>query len=240
MTDKVSMAWVHGTQVTYSWFQCVLALIQYDMSTNQHVVGGQWLATKYGTGGIVQARNDTMKQFLHATNSDWLFWIDTDMGFAPNTVDRLLEAADPVERPIVGGLCFMNREYGPDGMGGMLTDSVPTIFQWYKGMIGSGFQAQRDYPRDQLIQVGGTGSACILIHRSAAEKIEAHYGRSWYSPVQSNYDQAWLSEDLSFCARAAAVDIPVHVHTGVSTSHFKHIWLDERYTDRLQELEKPS
>ena len=32
------------------------------------------------------------------------------MGFAPDTINRLLEAADPVERPVVGGLCFTQRE----------------------------------------------------------------------------------------------------------------------------------
>lgn len=236
---RVSMAWVHGSEVTYSWFQCILALIQHDMQHNQHVVSGQWLATKYGTGGIIQARNDTVKQFLF-TDSEWMFWIDTDMGFAPSTVDRLLEAADPVERPIMGALCWMNRELGPDGMGGWLTDAAPTVFQWHKDVVGSGFRVDRDYPRDQVVQVGGTGSACILIHRSVFDRIEAAYSRTWYSPVQSSIDQGWLSEDLSFCARAAALEIPVHVHTGVSTSHLKQIWLDERFADRLQRLETPS
>jgi hypothetical protein len=35
------------------------------------------------------------------------------------------------------------------------------------------------------------------------------------------------SEDLSFCMRAGALDIPVHVHTGVQASHHKPIWLAE-------------
>ena len=236
---KVSMAWVHGADVTYSWFQCVLALIQYDVANNQRVIGGQWLATKYGTGGIIQARNDTVKSFL-ATDSDWLFWIDTDMGFMPDTVDRLLEVADPDTRPIVGGLCFMNRELGPDGMGGMLIQPVPTIFDWYKDQVGGGFTARHDYQRDQLVQVAGTGSACILIHRSAFVRIAEKYGPSWYSPVRTAEDGLWLSEDLSLCMRAAACDIPVYVDTRVKTTHFKHMWLDERLCDRLQRIEKPS
>ena len=234
---KVSMGYVHGAEVTYSWHQCVMAMISYDVANHQHVIGGQWLATKYGTGGIVQARNDTVVQFLRS-DSDWLFWIDTDMGFAPDTVDRLLAAADPDERPIVGGLCFMNRELGPDGLGGMLIQPVPTIFDWWKDEVGGGFEARRDYERDQMIQVAGTGSACILIHRNAFTTIAAQYGNSWYSPVQSTIDGMWLSEDLSLCMRAAACDIPVYVHTGIKTSHYKHMWLDERLADRIERLEK--
>jgi hypothetical protein len=33
--------------------------------------------------------------------------------------------------------------------------------------------------------------------------------------------------------RATALEIPVHVHTGVRTTHLKHLWLDERIYDRL-------
>jgi hypothetical protein len=36
-----------------------------------------------------------------------------------------------------------------------------------------------------------------------------------------------LSEDLSLCLRAGALDIPVHVHTGVKTTHQKTLWLAE-------------
>jgi hypothetical protein len=235
---KVTIAYVHGMEVTYSWFQSMMALVSYDVANHAHIIGGGWLATKYGTGGIVQARNDTARQFTHHTDSEWLFWIDTDMGFSPDTVDRLLEVADPETAPVVGALCFMNRELGPDGMGGMLTQPVPTIFQWWKEEVAGGFRAQADYPRDQLTQVAGTGSACLLIHRSVFERIEAEYGPSWYSPVQSSVDRSWLSEDLSFCMRCAALEIPIAVHTGVKTSHLKHIWLDERHADRTADLER--
>ncbi len=237
--DKVSMAWVHGNEVTHSWHASVVALLSYDVAHRQRVVGAQWFATKYGTGGIVQARNDTAKQFLEH-GGDWLYWIDTDMGFAPDTVDRLVEAGDPEKRPVVGALCFMNREISTDGMGGYIIQPNPTIFQWWKDEVGGGFKADPNYPRDQLIQVAGTGSACLVIHRSVFERIQEKFGPSWYSPVQSTIDGTWLSEDLSFCMRCAALEIPVHVHTGVQTTHFKWMWLDERFVDRLTRVEPPT
>jgi hypothetical protein len=80
---KVTIAYIHGAEVTYSWFQSMMALVSYDVANNAHIIGGGWLATKYGTGGIIQARNDTARQFVHHTDSEWLFWIDTDMGFSP-------------------------------------------------------------------------------------------------------------------------------------------------------------
>lgn len=229
----VSVAFVHGHEVAYSWHQSVLGLVAHDIANGQHVVRGGWLAVKYGTGGIAQARNDAVRRFM-AESSDWLLWVDTDMGFAADSVDRLLEHADAESAPVIGGLCFMMREVGIDGLGGMLVQPKPTIFQWFKDGDREGFAAVDSFPKDQLLRVAGTGSAFILIHRSAFAKVAELYGQEWYTQIRNPSGDALLSEDLSFCARLAAADVPVYVHTGVVTSHLKHVWLDDRLFDRLQ------
>ena len=232
--DKVCIAYVHGLEVAHSWHQSLMALIAYDVANSQRVIGGGWLATKYGTGGIVQARNDTTRQFVHEMpDVDWLMWVDTDMGFEANAVDRLMDAADPDSAPIMGGLCFMNREVGVDGVGGYLVQPAPTIFDWYDDGERRGFTVRRDYERDSVLTCAGTGSAFVLIHKSVFQRIEEEYGQAWYSPVRNPTTDSWISEDLSMCARANALEIPVHVHTGVKTTHLKHMWLDQRLFDRM-------
>jgi hypothetical protein len=233
----VCLAYVHGLEVAYSWHASIMALVTHDVAHHQRVLGGGWLATKYGTGGIVQARNDTVQRFLTGTTSEWLMWIDTDMGFAPDSIDRLVDAADPVTRPVVGGLAFMMREVGPDGLGGMQVQPMPTLFEWTTVNGVNGFQVMHDFPKNSLVEVAATGSAFVLIHRSALERVAAELGRSWYSPVYNEGAGMWISEDLSFCTRLGALEIPIHVHTGVRTSHLKPLWLDERIYDRLERLD---
>jgi hypothetical protein len=46
-----------------------------------------------------------------------------------------------------------------------------------------------------------------------------------------------VGEDLSFCMRATALDIPIHVHTGARTTHAKMTWLSE--TDFLERSSVP-
>jgi hypothetical protein len=58
------------------------------------------------------------------------------------------------------------------------------------------------------------------------EKIQAEHG-TWYDRVKNTTMGQTLSEDLSLCLRALALDIPVHVHTGVKTTHQKVLWLAE-------------
>jgi hypothetical protein len=182
-----------------------------------------------GTGGIVTARNETAARFLDG-DAEWLWIVDTDMGFRPDTLERLLAAADPVARPVVGALCFAQMEHAPDGMGGYHTRAAPTLYQWGRDGAGrEGFAVWTDYPRDQLVRVGATGAACMVVHRSALAAVAEQYGPEWYTRMTVPSSGQQLGEDLSFCARLGALDIPVHVHTGVKTSHLKPIWLAEEH-----------
>lgn len=226
--DAVVVAYVNQNEVTYSWHHSMIELVGYDMAHKGRILQGGYIAIRHGTGGLVEARNRAIKTFLSEGRAEWLFWIDTDMGFAPDTVDRLMEVADPVERPIVGGLCFSQRETHADGMGGWRAQATPTIYDWVQAGDQQGFAVHWDYERDTVQLCAGTGSACILIHRSVFERIAAKFGPAWYNRVPNASIGEITSEDLSFCMHAGAVGIPVHVHTGVKTNHQKLLWLSEQ------------
>jgi len=163
----------NGKDVAYSWHHSVIELIGWDFAHEARILRGGYVAYKCGTDGLAAARNSAVKLFLAERQADWLFWIDTDMGFAADSVDRLLAAADPVERPVVGGLAFTQQEVSPDGMGGWRCRAAPTVFDWAVLDDGQmGFVVRWKYPPDALTRVGGTGSACVLIHRSVFERVE--------------------------------------------------------------------
>lgn len=226
----VLAAYVHpATDIQHSFHVSLMAAANYDAAHHQRLFGdGGPLMMRAGTGGLVDARNKVMAHFLDESDAEWLWSIDTDMGFPANVVDLLVDAADPVDRPVVGALCFSLRQGDPDGYGGYLTHPAPTLYGWDVGADGNaGFRVAADYPRDELVRVAGTGAACILIHRSAAEKTRARVGDCWYDPVRYP-DGRWVSEDLSFCYRLAQEQIPVHVHTGIRTTHAKTVWIGER------------
>jgi hypothetical protein len=224
----VVVAYVYSRDVTYSFHHSVIELIGYDLAHDARVLRGGYIAYKASTDGLADARNKVAKAFLEEHAADWLLWLDTDMGFQADTLERLLAAADPVSRPIVGALAFTQREEESDGMGGWRCRATPTVFDWAKLDDGQmGFAVRWGYPHDMLTRCAGTGSACILIHRSVFERVEERYGRSWYDRVPNVSMGQVISEDLSFCLRAGTLGIPVHVHTGVKTSHQKTLWLAE-------------
>lgn len=230
--NSVTLAYVCQDEVAHSWHRSVMDLVGFDGANNGRLTAGGYIVIRCGTDGLPEARNKAVAEFLKEDKADWLFWIDTDMGFLPDTIDRLFDAADPIERPIVGALCFGNSEIGPDGVNGYECVASPTVLDWAKveGPDGGeqyGWRVRWDFKTNTVTRVGGTGAACILIHRSVFEKLEAAHGRAWYHRVPNVTTGQLIGEDLSFCLRAGALDIPIYVHTGVPTTHLKPVWLGE-------------
>jgi hypothetical protein len=210
--------------------QSLVRLYIADSFGKQRIIpNGQELRNWCGAGGIVAGRNNVVASFLDKTDCEWLFWLDSDMGFEQDIVDRLIDAADEHRRPIVGALCFaLRRATSVDARYAEHNIVVPTLYRFVETDDKAGFQSILDYEPAALNEVGATGSAAILIHRRALRKIRDAYADHWYDPVTHPMGSTF-SEDLSFCVRAAACDMPIYVHTGVQTAHDKGgIFLDEQ------------
>jgi hypothetical protein len=225
---SVQIAYLHGGKVAHSFHDSMMRMIAYDSATSQRITSTEGpFSILTGSVDVPDNRNFATKKFLDETPYEWLMFIDTDMGFLPDSVDRLIEAADPQERPIVGGLCFSARAVAYDGYGGARIGVRPTLFMPARNEEGVlGFKNWPRYEENSVMRVGATGAAFLLMHRSVLEKVRAEYGDEWWSMTRYDNGQL-LSEDLSFCARAGALQVPVHVHTGVKTTHHKQIWVSE-------------
>ena len=140
--DAVAVAYVHdGDQVMYSFHHSMLQLLDHDVHNEARIWRGGHISMRAATDGLAAARNTAVKEFLSG-NAQWLWWVGTDMGFGPDVVDRLMEAADPVQRPVVGALCFANREVDNDGMGGRRALAAPVIMHWTHDGEEAGFDTR--------------------------------------------------------------------------------------------------
>lgn len=240
----VRVAYPHQDRVSHSWHDCMIRLWQHDLFSLGRVTltQGPIRVACSGPNSLVAGRNLIVQHFLDGED-EWLFFIDTDMGFSADTVDRLVEAADPVSRPVVGALCFAWMETEVDPYGGRRFEAVPTLFGLAKSVDGHiGYVHRYIYPENTLVQVAGTGAACLLIHRSVLERIrdknlaEGGTGSEWFDLVQYGNGQP-ISEDLSFCWRVGSLGVPVFVHTGVKTTHHKPIYVSD--VDYIMPAEEP-
>ncbi|MDJ1137915.1 glycosyltransferase family 2 protein [Streptomyces iconiensis] len=214
----VVISYVHPGWVQHTFMQSLFLAMDHDRRSDEPLVAGL-LPVRFRPAGIADARNQAAAAFL-AGDGDWLWLVDTDMGFRPDTLPALLASADPDVRPVVGALCWGVLEEEPDDMGGYTTRVVPTLHGWadeagvfteWEGPVPSG-----------LVRVAGTGAACLLVHRSALERGEAG---AWFDPVLDGAGTL-VGEDLSFCLRLARSGAPVHVDTRVATTHQKSVWIN--------------
>lgn len=214
-SNDVALAYCHPNEVAANFHHSLLDLWAWDASHDCRLASRLALRT---TGpGLVEGRNQVAAGFLDS-GLDWLFWLDADMGFRPDTLDRLLATAAEHDLPVVGALCFAWKEVEYDGMGGYRCEPRPTLMDFADGH----FIGRAQYEPGSVVQVAGTGSACILVHRSAVEAA----GERPYDRLRLP-DGVLAGEDVSFCMRLGAAGIPIWVDTGVMTNHQKQIWVSQ-------------
>lgn len=215
MTGAVVAGYVHPGTVRAEFCASLLAL-----AMEGPVPVASVLAVGSGPN-ISTARNLVCRQFLEQDDAPWLLMLDTDMWFAADTAARLVEAADPVDRPVVGALCYSQNTDEPGG------EPYPTMYELTEAPDGGLlFIRYKRWPEGAVVRVAGTGAACLLIHRTALETVEKSANDKaapWFRESVSG--SRLVGEDLTFCLRLAAANVPVHVHTGVHVGHMKSVML---------------
>lgn len=227
--QKVMLAVIHPTgEVGSRFYRSVVNLLAWDHRHHARILNGGAHLDLASGAQITTARNSIVRTFLNTAGIDWLWIVDADMEFEPDTLDRLVASAHPTQRPIVGGLCFAL-------MKGSEMEVVPTIYaDGPDGLVRS-----VSYPLDTLTEVGATGAACLLVHRSVlvkmAEQRSADGRRigdlKWPWFAETLFDgpngQDAYSEDLTFCLRARVAGFPIYVDTSIKIGHQKPVVIDE-------------
>lgn len=225
--EKVTAAFCyHGNNFEAEFVLSLLAVKDHDWLSGQKALAHPgWLVAVGGTD-LAQSRNSAVRVFLDQTESDWLWFIDTDQGFRGDIVRQLLASADPVERPIVSALVMATRAEGhglpvsPACVAMHEVDGQPQLVQYFA------------IPPERHWHVGATGTGCVLIHRSVLEAIGAKHADSpwpWFEylawkrpdPITGETVPDVMGEDYAFSLKARALGFPIIVDTRIEASHIK-------------------
>lgn len=222
LKGKVAVGYVHPSDVSVYFMDSLLRTFVADFMGPRRILDGGARLPKYSSANVSNARNAIVRTFLDETDAEWLWMVDTDMKWEPDALEVLLEYASPERAPIVGGLCFGVED-------GVL---FPTLYAWGKDDDDQ-LTTYRydDYPENAMFQVGATGAAFLLIHRSVLTAMrDKGFNRTfpWFQETEMN--GKGCGEDITFCARAGMLGFPVYVHTGVEVGHHKsHILTAGQY-----------
>lgn len=181
---------------------------------------------------ISAARNEVVKRFLspdHGFDAEWLWCIDSDITFPPETLDILLEAADPEKRPVVSGICY----------GGGRGHIFPMVYRIVDPSANEGMPTATilEWPEHSVFSVDAVGAACLLIHRSVLVRLEdlakqmAEERKERISPCiwfhESVYKGQEFGEDWTFCMKVRMAGYPIYAVADAKVGHIKTLELNE-------------
>lgn len=172
---------------------------------------------------VYDARNQIARYAIQKGGFDYILWLDSDMTFEPDVLDRLMAdiegEEDGEKKMAVTGLCFGRRppfkpcifnQLDVKQEGNMIS---PVAENWY------------DYPRNQVFEVEACGFACMLMRMDVLEAMGI-YGVPFF-PV------AGMGEDLTFCWRARKLDIRIHCDSRIKPGHIMRVSVDEDFRDAV-------
>lgn len=241
----VAIGRVHGRQIEPEFTRCFGQMLQWEAFLFPGRLVGDF--DQFASGAhVATGRCGIVRDFLKSPyKPEWLLLLDSDATFAPDVVHDLLEQADPVKAPIVGGLAF---GMGPalDAQGKAMINKVgaspmvlyPTLYRFTPEGMTLRFTS---YPKDTMVQVDGTGGHCLIIHRSVLEdeRWDHRHPNPWFRSGtvidHGGEDKIGeVSEDMFFCIKARAMGYPIFVNTAVKTGHVRSIVVDEDMFDEQQ------
>lgn len=156
------------------------------------------------------AREKITAKALSDPDVSHLMWIDDDMVFAPDAVERLLE----LNLAVVGGMCFGRRPPYP-----------PTMYRRSADTLN--YEPIYDYEAC-ILRVDATGAAFLLTHRTVYEAIDRT------RPGTPFWLSRGRSEDIAFCERVNEAGLGVYVNTDLGIGHMADVEITAATARRLR------
>lgn len=155
---------------------------------------------------IYDARNGLAKKALDE-NFDRVLWLDSDMEFEPDMMQKL--SADLDEgKEFVCGLYFKRK-----------APIKPVIYKecgYYhseeRDEVTPLAVSYEDYPRDSLFEVAAAGFGAVYMTTSLLKRVVDKFGMP-FSPILG------FGEDLSFCTRARQIGAALWCDSRVKLGH---------------------
>lgn len=163
------------------------------------------------TGSLVyESRNAIGLQAIES-NADFVFWLDSDMVFKPDTLIRMMDTLRKNDLDMLTGVYF--RRVPPYS---------PVLFD---KLVLNGEEA--DYTEfktipEGLFEVGGCGFGCVLMKADVLYDVQSKFG-NMFAPIGNN------GEDVAFCWRARECGNKIMCDPSVICGHVGYSVIDEQF-----------
>lgn len=148
---------------------------------------------------------------------DRVLWLDSDMVFPTDILQRLAKHCDD-GKEIISGLYFTRK-----------LPVEPVIYSDLS-MNPPRSKSYRDYPKNSIFEIAGCGFGGLMTTTQALADIAAVYGNP-FDPLPN------MGEDFSFCARAASLGKKIYCDSSIKMKHISQYEIGESDFEKIKETE---
>lgn len=152
---------------------------------------------------VYNARNNLARQAIKA-EADYVLWLDSDMVFRPDLLQRMLAVCQENDIDFLTALCFRRKP-----------PYTPTLFDKLERLPddkGASYTALMSVP-DGRFQVGGCGFAGVLMSTDVLMSVMIKFEGRMFDPLPG------FGEDVSFCWRARQCGYEIWCDSSIEMGH---------------------
>lgn len=150
---------------------------------------------------VYNARNNLARQAIKH-EADWVLWLDSDMVFNPDLLQRMMKVCTENDIDFLTALCFRRKPpYTP-----CLFDRLDKVEK------GASYTALLSVPEGRF-QVGGCGFAGVLMSTDVLISVSAKFNGRMFDPMEG------FGEDVAFCWRARQCGYDIWCDSDIEMGH---------------------
>lgn len=150
---------------------------------------------------VYNARNNLARQAIKS-EADWVIWLDSDMVFGPDLLNRMLKVCKENGIDFLTAVCFRRKApYTP-----CLFDRLEKIDK------GASYTALLSVPEGRF-KVGGCGFAGVLMSTDVLISVASKFEGRMFDPMDG------FGEDVSFCWRARQCGYDIWADSEIELGH---------------------
>ena len=181
-------------------------------------VGDCVLAMQMGSL-IYTSRNNLATRAIQS-EADYVFWMDSDMVFAPDTLVRMVDVLQKNKLDILTGLYFRRvQPFSP-----VLFDMLEIRDQ------RASWTSFQEIP-DGIFEVGGCGFGCVLMDTGVFIDVQSKF-KQMFAPIGN------VGEDLSFCWRARECGYKIYCDPSIICGHVGYQIVDDKFYKSFLEAQQ--
>ena len=170
----------------------------------------------FKSGSLIYTSRNALATQAISCEADLVLWLDSDMEFDPDILERMIETMQAGDYDILTGLYFRRvYPYSPVLFDQLDIDGEVCYWSEFKQIPEKPFE------------VGGCGFGCVLMKPDVFIDVQGRFG-NMFAPIANN------GEDIAFCWRARQCGYKIFCDPSINPGHVGYSTIDRKFYEALQ------